>query len=170
MRQVSLDCDRVGGPEQRQVVKVAGGGGCCIQRLSRFVADDLGDQALPCGVHGLGSLLGQRCREPLNPDIEARAFRAVAAGPNGVGGHSRIRARIFGYGTAMTHNPFLDFLGVDEPTVEDGRARLHLEAVDRHLNPSGGVHGGVLATLVDAAMGVAVRAGPATARCPRPAS
>jgi uncharacterized protein (TIGR00369 family) len=59
----------------------------------------------------------------------------------------------------MTHNPFLDFLGVDEPTVEDGRARLHLEAADRHLNPSGSVHGGVLATLVDAAMGVAVRSG-----------
>lgn len=57
----------------------------------------------------------------------------------------------------MTHNPFLDFLGVDEPTVEDGRARLHLEATDQHLNPSGSVHGGVLATLVDAAMGVAVR-------------
>jgi hypothetical protein len=39
----------------------------------------------------------------------------------------------------------------------DGRARLELDAAERHLNPAGTVHGGVLATLVDTAMGGAVR-------------
>ncbi len=34
---------------------------------------------------------------------------------------------------------------------------LRLEADDRHLNPGGTVHGGALATLVDSAMGMALR-------------
>src|SRR5690349_3066772 len=38
-----------------------------------------------------------------------------------------------------------------------GRARLELGATDEHLNKAGTVHGGVLATLVDMAMGQALR-------------
>src|SRR3954451_655221 len=39
-----------------------------------------------------------------------------------------------------------------------GRAgRLELDATDEHLNKAGTVHGGVLATLVDMAMGQALR-------------
>jgi len=52
---------------------------------------------------------------------------------------------------------FVDFLGVRNLTAEDGRARLELDATEEHLNSAGGVHGGVLATLVDTAMGRAVR-------------
>jgi len=52
---------------------------------------------------------------------------------------------------------FVDFLGVRDQTAEDGHCRLELTADDQHLNPGGAVHGGVLATLVDAAMGAAVR-------------
>lgn len=54
-------------------------------------------------------------------------------------------------------NPFLSFLGVRELEAADGRARMELDTTDDLLNPSGAVHGGVLATLVDAAMGAAVR-------------
>ena len=54
---------------------------------------------------------------------------------------------------------FVDLLGL---TVQDdpgsGTGRAVLEADDQHLNGAGGVHGGVLATLVDSAMGQAVRA------------
>jgi uncharacterized protein (TIGR00369 family) len=57
----------------------------------------------------------------------------------------------------MTGNPFLHLLGVEEDAARDGRAELRLEATDEHTNPSGAVHGGVLATLVDAAMGAAIR-------------
>lgn len=52
---------------------------------------------------------------------------------------------------------FKDVLGVRVDHAEDGRARLTLEAAPHHLNEGGTVHGGVLASLVDMAMGEAVR-------------
>jgi len=52
---------------------------------------------------------------------------------------------------------FVDTLGVTSRTADDGTATLELEATGEHLNPAGTVHGGVLATLVDTAMGQAVR-------------
>ncbi|WP_375484755.1 PaaI family thioesterase [uncultured Jatrophihabitans sp.] len=55
-------------------------------------------------------------------------------------------------------NPFADdTVGVQDVTASDGHAQAHLLATDRHLNSAGTVHGGVLATLVDTAMGAAVR-------------
>jgi uncharacterized protein (TIGR00369 family) len=52
---------------------------------------------------------------------------------------------------------FVDTLGVYGRTADDGTARLELDATEAHLNEAGTVHGGVLATLVDTAMGQAVR-------------
>jgi len=52
---------------------------------------------------------------------------------------------------------FVDRLGVVDRTADDGTAHLALEATEEHLNEAGTVHGGVLATLVDTAMGQAVR-------------
>jgi uncharacterized protein (TIGR00369 family) len=46
---------------------------------------------------------------------------------------------------------------VDLQVETDGR--VVLEAGDRHLNRHGTVHGGVLATMIDTAMGAAVAAG-----------
>ena len=57
-------------------------------------------------------------------------------------------------------------LGVRDETSEDGRARLLLDAAERHLNRAGTVHGGVLATLVDTAMGAAVRSATGNADVP----
>jgi uncharacterized protein (TIGR00369 family) len=54
-------------------------------------------------------------------------------------------------------NSFVDRLGVYGRTAEDGTAQLELDATEEHLNEAGTVHGGVLATLVDTAMGQAVR-------------
>ena len=51
----------------------------------------------------------------------------------------------------------MDRLGVSDRTADDGTARLELDATEEHLNEAGTVHGGVLATLVDTAMGSAVR-------------
>jgi uncharacterized protein (TIGR00369 family) len=52
---------------------------------------------------------------------------------------------------------FVDSLGVYGRTADDGTARLELDATAAHLNEAGTLHGGVLATLVDTAMGQAVR-------------
>ena len=48
-------------------------------------------------------------------------------------------------------------LGARAEAADDGSARLSFEVTDEHLNPAGTLHGGVLATLVDTAMGTAVR-------------
>ena len=48
-------------------------------------------------------------------------------------------------------------LGARTEAADDGEARLRFEAHEEHLNPAGTLHGGVLATLVDTAMGQAVR-------------
>ena len=48
-------------------------------------------------------------------------------------------------------------LGARAEATDDGSARLSFEVTDEHLNPAGTLHGGVLATLVDTAMGLAVR-------------
>jgi uncharacterized protein (TIGR00369 family) len=52
---------------------------------------------------------------------------------------------------------FAGRLGAEVVPTDDGSARLSFEAGDEHLDPAGTVHGGVLATLVDTAMGQAVR-------------
>jgi uncharacterized protein (TIGR00369 family) len=56
-----------------------------------------------------------------------------------------------------TNSGFIELVGAKQPQAEDGSARLEVEVDDRHLNPAGAVHGGLLATLVDTTMGAAVR-------------
>jgi uncharacterized protein (TIGR00369 family) len=52
---------------------------------------------------------------------------------------------------------FIGTIGARDRWAEDGRAGLALDVTDEHLNEAGTLHGGVLATLVDTAMGQAVR-------------
>lgn len=52
---------------------------------------------------------------------------------------------------------FAGRLGARVGSADDGSASLTLEVTDEHPNPAGTLHGGVLATLVDTAMGTAVR-------------
>ncbi len=52
---------------------------------------------------------------------------------------------------------YAERLGARTEATGEGTARLHFEARDEHLNAAGTLHGGVLATLVDTAMGAAVR-------------
>lgn len=52
---------------------------------------------------------------------------------------------------------FAQWLGAEAESAEDGSSRVGFEVGEEHLNPAGTVHGGVLATLVDTAMGMAVR-------------
>jgi acyl-CoA thioesterase len=52
--------------------------------------------------------------------------------------------------------PFADLLGVRRSTMAEGRARFELAVRPEHMNPHRVVHGGVVYTLVDYAMGGAV--------------
>jgi acyl-CoA thioesterase len=51
--------------------------------------------------------------------------------------------------------PLRQFLGMEMDSTEPGEATARLEVTDSVLNPNGVVHGGVLFTMVDTAMGKA---------------
>ena len=57
---------------------------------------------------------------------------------------------------AQNDEGFTDLVGMEVSSTEEGRAAVTLEAEERHLNPSGTVHGGVISTLIDAAMAEAL--------------
>lgn len=51
---------------------------------------------------------------------------------------------------------FREHVELEIEPQDDGSSLVGLDAGDHHLNPGGAVHGGVLATMVDVAMGTAV--------------
>ena len=55
----------------------------------------------------------------------------------------------------LTPPPVAMLIGLELIEVEDGRAVFRLRAEERHQNPMGTIHGGVLCDLADAAMGCA---------------
>jgi uncharacterized protein (TIGR00369 family) len=54
-------------------------------------------------------------------------------------------------------NTIAQTLGYDVVEAESGRVAIALHPTGAHLNPSGTVHGGLTATLLDSCMGLAVR-------------
>ena len=52
--------------------------------------------------------------------------------------------------------PFAELLGMRAKSVGDGRARFELEVEAKHLNPNGTLHGGIIYSLADSAMGTAL--------------
>lgn len=51
--------------------------------------------------------------------------------------------------------PIADLLGFTLASLQSGHVVIDFEATERHANPMGTLHGGVLAAVADAAMGVA---------------
>jgi len=51
--------------------------------------------------------------------------------------------------------PIATLIGFNLRSVERGRALVNMEAGPQHWNPMGGLHGGILCDLTDAAMGIA---------------
>jgi uncharacterized protein (TIGR00369 family) len=54
-------------------------------------------------------------------------------------------------------HPFHELVGLTVELAEGGRSRTRLAVEEHHLREGGIVHGGVLATLLDVAIGVAAR-------------
>jgi uncharacterized protein (TIGR00369 family) len=54
-------------------------------------------------------------------------------------------------------NTIAETLGYDVTEAERGRVVVTVEPNGTHLNPSGTVHGGLAATVLDSAMGLAIR-------------
>jgi uncharacterized protein (TIGR00369 family) len=55
--------------------------------------------------------------------------------------------------------PIAALIGFNLTTIAPGRAVIELEATERHANPMGTLHGGVLCDIADAAMGMAYASG-----------
>jgi uncharacterized protein (TIGR00369 family) len=53
------------------------------------------------------------------------------------------------------NSSFVNYVGIDVESLNDGEARISLLLRDEHLNSGGIAHGGVLATLADTAAGAA---------------
>ena len=51
--------------------------------------------------------------------------------------------------------PVAELIGFDVVSAGDGRCTMKLEAQERHANPMGTLHGGILCDLADGAMGMA---------------
>jgi uncharacterized protein (TIGR00369 family) len=64
-----------------------------------------------------------------------------------------VRALVDG---SLPLNTIAKTLGYDITEAESGRVVITAEPNDTHLNPAGGVHGGLSATLLDSCMGLAV--------------
>ena len=52
---------------------------------------------------------------------------------------------------------FARWMGITLVGIDDGESEVRLAVSPHHLNPGGIVHGGVLATLLDASIGLALR-------------
>ena len=55
-------------------------------------------------------------------------------------------------------SPFSAHIGVEMEELREGYARLSLTLEPRHTNPNGVVHGGVITTMMDSALGAALGA------------
>ena len=51
---------------------------------------------------------------------------------------------------------FTELVGTEVSSAGEGSADVSLKAEERHLNPSGTIHGGVISTLIDASMAEAL--------------
>src|SRR5580658_2347927 len=58
---------------------------------------------------------------------------------------------------ALPLNPMAQALGYDVVEAAPGRVVVAADPTAAHLNPAGGVHGGLAATLLDSCMGLAVQ-------------
>lgn len=57
----------------------------------------------------------------------------------------------------LRDSKFVPWMGIELVSLDDGASELALVLDEHHLNPGGIAHGGIVATLLDAAIGLALR-------------
>ena len=70
---------------------------------------------------------------------------------------TRVAAAIREVEDRMRRSEFHQWAGIRLLRVDDGEVEIELEARSHHLNLLGTLHGGIVATVADTAMGLAVR-------------
>jgi uncharacterized protein (TIGR00369 family) len=86
--------------------------------------------------------------------MTSKSFGTVSAEQRrAMGGLAFVQGLVNG---TLPLNTIAQTLGYDVAEVESGRVVVTLIPNDTHLNPSGTVHGGLAATLLDSAMGLAI--------------
>ncbi len=58
---------------------------------------------------------------------------------------------------SMTDSPFYKLMEIKITLLGEGQAELEVQAQEKHTNPIGLVHGGLIMSMADAAMGNAIR-------------
>lgn len=58
---------------------------------------------------------------------------------------------------SISHTPYYKLLGIEISKIGQGKAELQVCANQNHTNPLGAIHGGLIMSLADAAMGNAIR-------------
>jgi uncharacterized protein (TIGR00369 family) len=72
---------------------------------------------------------------------------------NGFTGLEQLKAMVDG---KVPHPPIMDLMDMESFEAELGKVTVTMRAQEFHYNPLGGVHGGVMATLLDTAAGCSV--------------
>lgn len=57
----------------------------------------------------------------------------------------------------LRNTPIWDIIRIEVTCLNSGKVEMKLEIEDKHLNPLGICHGGIISTFADTAMGVALR-------------
>jgi uncharacterized protein (TIGR00369 family) len=93
--------------------------------------------------------------EPMSSRIAGKSYGTVPADrQKAMSGLEFVQGLVDG---TLPLNTIAKTLGYDIVEVTSGRVVITCEPNDTHLNPAGTVHGGLSATLLDSAMGLAIR-------------
>ena len=57
----------------------------------------------------------------------------------------------------VANAPFAKWMGIELVSLDSGRSEIRMKIEPHHKNPGGIPHGGIVATLIDVAIGVALR-------------
>src|ERR1700722_17866818 len=107
------------------------------------------------GQAGTDSLTGELPVKPMPSRVASKTYGTVSVDKQRqMSGLEFVQGLVDG---SLPLNPMAKTLGYDITEAEIGRVVISAEPNETHLNPAGGVHGGLSATLLDSCMGLAIQ-------------